>query len=124
MKQHQSGQALVALLFFVIIAMVISTTSVAVIVTNITSVTQTEHAHHALVIAEAGAENAIGQLLRNPSYSGETLLIDSGQVVIKVTGDTSKVIVSRGTHGQVQRTVQIGVTYSQGVMTITSWQEV
>lgn len=77
MKQHQSGQALVALLFFVIIAMVISTTSVAVIVTNITSVTQTEHAHHALVIAEAGAENAIGQLLRNPSYSGETLLIDS-----------------------------------------------
>ncbi len=126
-KIHQtgtSGQALVALLFFMIIAMIISATAVALIVSNMTTITSTEQAHYALVIAEGGADNAIVQLLRNPNYSGEALNLDNGQVTITVTGATTKTVQSQGAVSDVERTIQVEATFTNGVMTITSWQEI
>ncbi|MBI2405013.1 hypothetical protein HYV22_02435 [Candidatus Gottesmanbacteria bacterium] len=90
MKQKEYGQALVALLFFVIV----------------------------------GAENALLRLLRMPTYTGETLTIATGSVTVGVTGGDTKTIVSRGTIGNVTRTVQVIVSFVNGIWTIASWKEV
>ena len=123
-RKTQSGQALVVLLFYMIIAITLSTTAVAVAVSNSLSVTRNEQGMLALEIAEAGAENALIRLIRDTSYAGETLAIDGGSSTVTVSGATIKTITSAGTVGSFTRTVQVTASVTNGVVTVTSWQEV
>lgn len=124
MKNTQEGQALVILLFYMIIAIMLSTTAVAVVVANSLSVTRNEEGYHALEIAEAGAENALIRLMRSTSYSGETLTVGGGSVTVTVDGSSSqKIATSSGTVGSFTRSVQITTTINNGIITLTSWQE-
>ena len=122
--KNQSGQALVVLLFFMIIAITLSTTAIAVVANNSLSVTRTEESTHALEIAEAGAQNALIRLIRTPGYSGETLTVSGGSATVVVTGVNTKTILSTGVNGSYIRKIQVQVTFSGGILTVTSWQEV
>jgi hypothetical protein len=119
-----SGQALVVLLFFMIIAITLSTTAIAVVANNSLSITRTEESTHALEIAEAGAQNALIRLIRNPNYSGETLTVNGGNATVVVTGTSTKTIRSTGTTGSFSRKVQVTVMFTGGVFTVIGWQEV
>lgn len=121
---HQSGQALVVLLFYMIIAITLATTAVAVVISNSLSVTQSEQGAHALEIAEAGAENGLIRLLRSTGYTGETLTVGEGSATVTVTGDNTKTITSVGTVSGYSRSVQVMVSIINGVLTVTSWQEI
>lgn len=77
-----------------------------------------------LSIAETGIENAMMRLLRNASYTGETLPVGSGQAVITVTGTQPYVIRSVGSLHSETRTIVVNATRSAGLFTVTSWQEV
>ncbi|HUD19364.1 MAG TPA: hypothetical protein VMR81_02905 [Patescibacteria group bacterium] len=120
---RSNGQALVVLLFYMIIAITIATTAVAVVVSNSLSVTRSEDGIVAMDIAETGGENAIIRLLRDTNYTGETLAIGDGSAVATVSGTTTKTITSMGTVNGSSRTVQIVATLTNGVLTVTSWQE-
>lgn len=122
-QKQSSGQALVVLLFYMIIAMTLTTTAVAVIVSNSLAVTQEEVGNQALVIAEAGAENALLKLIRNTNYTGEILTIASGSATVTVSGDSTKTITSTGNVEGVARVIQVTAGINNGVMTVTSWQE-
>ena len=124
LRQRSSGQALVILLFYMIIAITLATTAVAVVVSNSLSVTQSEQGAHALEVAEAGAENALIRLLRSTNYTGETLTVGDGSATVTVTGVTTKTITSVGTIGGYSRTVQVTTSNINGVLSITSWQEI
>lgn len=117
------GQALVILLFYMIIAITLTTTAVAVVVSNSLSSTRSEQGAQALQIAEAGAENAIVRLLRSTSYTGETLTVGLGSAVVTVTGTTTKTIQSVGTVSGFSRTVQVTATLTNGILEVSSWQE-
>ena len=121
--KKQAGQALVILLFYMIIAITLTTTAVAVIVSNSLSVTQEEEGSRALEVAEGGAENSLLRLMRNTSYTGETIILGDGSATSTVSGTMTKTIVSTGTIGGFSRVVQVGVSTTNGVMTVTSWQE-
>lgn len=121
--KKQSGQALVILLFYMIIAITLTTTAVAVIISNSMSVTQEEEGNRALEVAEAGAENSLLRLMRNTSYTGEIITLGDGSATSTVSGTMTKTIVSTGTIGGISRVVQVGVSTTNGVMTVTSWQE-
>jgi hypothetical protein len=123
MKKKQNGQALVILLFFMIIAITLSTTAVAVIVSNSMSVTQEEEGNRALEVAEGGAENSLLRLMRNTDYTGETITLGDGSATSTVSGTITKTIVSTGIIGGITRVVQVTVSTVNGVMTVTSWQE-
>ncbi len=120
----QSGQALVILLFYMIIAITLTTTAVAVVVSNSLSATRNEQGALALQIAEAGAENAIVRLLRSTSYTGETLTIGSGNATVSVSGTSTKTIRSIGVISGFSRTVEVTATLINGVLTVSSWQEI
>jgi hypothetical protein len=119
----KKGQTLVVLLVFVTVAIITTTTAVAMLIGNSTRISGMEQGGQALLIAESGAENALLKLLRNPGYSGETLTVGSDQGTITVTGSNPYTIVSVGNSGNFQRTVRVVAQYVAGVLTVNLWQE-
>jgi biopolymer transport protein ExbD len=118
------GQALVVLLFYMIVAITLSTTAVAVVLSNSLSVTRNEEGAHALELAEAGAENALIRLMRTTSYTGEVLTINGGSATVTVSGDNNaKIATSSGVVGSFSRTIQVTASMANGVLSVTSWQE-
>ncbi len=93
-------------------------------ITNSQNTTKFQEGMIAFQVAESGAENAVIRLLRDPSYTGETLTVGSGTAVITVTGSSTKTILSSGTNGNYLRKLQIVASYVNNILTITSWQEV
>jgi hypothetical protein len=124
MKKNQGGQALVVLLFYMIIAITLTSAAVAVSITNSIATMQEEEGNHALETAESGIDNALLRLLRNRSFAGESFSVDGGSSVTTVNGDLTKTIVSTGTVGNVSKIVQVTVSFNNGIMQITSWQEI
>jgi hypothetical protein len=106
-----------------IIAITLVTTAVAVLVSNSLAVTKTESGIVAMDIAETGAENAIIQVLRNTNYLGETLTVGNGTAISTVSGTTTKTITTVGSIYGSSRTVQVVASLVNGVLTVTSWQE-
>ncbi|HCR92651.1 MAG TPA: hypothetical protein DIU47_01725 [Candidatus Pacebacteria bacterium] len=74
-------------------------------------------------IAEAGTENALLRLLRNPAYTGETLTVGDGTATITVTGSGTQTITSTGRLNNYLRKIQVVVVVDD-VDTIQSWMEV
>lgn len=122
-QRSKDGQALVVLLFYMIIAITLVTTAVAVVISNSMAVTKTESGIVAMDIAETGAENAIIQVLRNTNYQGETLTIGDGTAISTVSGTSTKTITTVGAVNGSSRTVQVVASFVNGVLTVTSWQE-
>jgi len=119
-----TGQALITLLFFVVIAITITTAAVVIILTGNTSTTSMEQGTRAYYVSEAGIENALIRLLRDPSYTGETLTIDDGSSTITVTGSGPYVILSKGTVGNFVKTLQVDAQYTNNILTVTGWKEI
>ena len=126
MNNHkkQSGQTLITLLIFMIIAITITSTSVAILITNSASSDKLYQGDLAKYLAENGIENALLRLLRDPDYSSETLTLNEGTITITVTGTTNKTITSKGTTGNFSRTIQVQTIYNNDTYTITSWNEI
>lgn len=121
----KSGQTLVLLLVFMSIAIVVTTASVAVIITNSQGASGFEQGQVAYDIAESGAENAMLRIIRSPSYAGESdLTIDGGTATITVTGSDPKTIISEGRYNNFVRKIEVISGYAQGVLTVQSWREI
>ncbi len=115
------GQTLVLLLVFMLISITVTTASVGMIINSSASNDKLYQGSNALTIAEGGAETAMIKLLRDSSYSGETVQIGNGEAVITVTGTT---VISVGTLNNFSRTIQVTVSTSSGMLTVTSWKEI
>lgn len=115
---------MVMVMILAVVGISVVTASTAVTIAssqNASSFTQSEIAY---LQAEAGIENAIISIIRDNSYSGETLTLDDGDVEVTVTGDETKTITAVSTYGSLVRTVQVTGTITNTVFSITSWQEV
>lgn len=117
------GNALITLLFFALITIIVTSAAIVMLMINSGAVTTVQQGNDAYSIAESGVENALLRLLRNPSYTGEVLTIGSGTATITVTGGTTKTIISKGTIGNFERSIQVVATYTNNVLTVTSWDE-
>lgn len=120
----QKGQALITLLFFVLISLTITAGATIIIIANSLSVSKLQEGSLAYYMAESGVENALLRLLRDPSYTGETLPIGSGTAVITVTGGNPKIVVSTGQNGNFKRTIQAEMSYNSGYYTVSNWKEI
>lgn len=126
MKQFNNliyGQAMVTLLFFMVAAMTITSAAVIVLLVNSLSVNRLQRGVLALNIAEAGIENALLALIRNPNYTGEILLIGDGNAEITVSGTNPKLVASKGRLGDFLRTIKVQVEYNNNTLNILSWKE-
>lgn len=122
--RRQSGQALVTLLFFTIIATLLTSAAIVVVVVNAKSTNQVMQANISRSIAESGVENALLRLLRNPSYTGETMTLNGGTAVVQVSQSGSTyTITSTGTNNNFVSTMQATATVTNDTMSVTSWKE-
>ncbi len=121
MNKKQTGQAVIALLFFMTISVAIITAIVIIVLNNVTAVSSLEQGNMAYFAAESGAENALVRLLRDPGYSGETLTVDQGTVVIQVSNGT---VTSTATVANSLRKIQVDTVYNNNVLTVSSWKEI
>lgn len=122
-KSSQAGQALVPLLIFVVVGMMMISFTVSLVVVNSQNARTYLVGEQALSIAEAGIENAMMRLLRNGTYTGETLTVGSGQTVVTVSGTQPYVITSTATLNQQTRTIVVTASRSAGLFRVVSWQE-
>lgn len=121
LKNNDRGQSLVALLFFMIVATTITSAAAIVILINSRAGAVFQEGNSALLVAESGAENAIIRLLRDWSYSGETLSLTDSTIQISVSGSNPKTVVSTGNVGSFQRQVQVALVENNGILTISNW---
>jgi hypothetical protein len=121
MIRSQKGNALITLLFFMAISLAIITGVVVVVLNNAISTSSVDQGTTAYYMAETGAENALLRLIRDPSYTGETMSIDGGSVVIVVNSGT---ITSAATFSNTIRKVQVQTSNTNNQLTVTSWKEI
>lgn len=120
-KFYEQGQAVVTLLFFMVISISIITAIVVVVMNNATSGSNVEQGTVAYYSAETGIENALLRLLRDPSYTGETMNVDDATVTIVVSGNT---ITSTAHYANSIRKIQVQTVYNNNVLTVSSWREI
>jgi hypothetical protein len=121
--KSQNGQALVMLLFFIMIGITITTAAIFIIAGNSLSATDVQEGEIARAMAETGAENALLQVLRG-NYANESITLPDGDVAVTITNaDGVATIDSVGTAGNYIKKVRVTVT-KDGMMDVTSWKEV
>lgn len=122
--KYQSGYMAVLLLVFVAVSVVIASAAMAMSIATLQSVSVYTQGNEALSIAQSGAENALIRLLRDPTYTNETLTVGAGTATITVTGTTPQTITVIGAVGTKKRKIQLTVTRTSGILSVTSWAEV
>ena len=122
--REQNGQTLVILLIYMVIAVVVTTASIALVINSATGTDKVYQGSNSLDVAESGAETAMIKLLRDPNYSGETLTVEDGEAVITVSGTNPKTVISKGTVNNFTKTIQVIVDTSNNTLTATSWKEI
>ena len=121
---YQQGQTLVTLLVFSVVALTVATAAVSIMINVSQGTNRVEGNVAATQTAESGIENALLRLLRDPSYTGETLPVGDGTAVITVTGTNPKTITVIGTINSHSKTIEATATFTNGIMTVTSWREI
>jgi hypothetical protein len=120
---QECGQALITLLFFVLISLTITSAAIIIIITNSLSASKFVEGDLSYYAAESGIENALLRLLRDPNYTGETLTIGDATALVTVSGDNPKTVVSIGQNGSFKRRVSAQMTYNSGYYTFSNWKE-
>ena len=124
-RNGRSGQALLTVIFIAVIGILITTGALYALLNNINTATLEEVGVMTHSAAESGIENALIRLIRNPSYTGETMILDDNRtVVVTVTGSSSQTITATATTGLVTQRVAVVVHYNGGVLTIDSWKSI
>ncbi len=124
-QQTQSGMALTTVLVFSAVAIIIITLGITLTVIQASSSRQFIAAEQALTLAEAGMENALIRLIRDPNYSGETLTLTAGTATITVVADgTNRIVTVVGENATASRHLQAIVAEENGSSVLTSWQEI
>jgi len=124
MKKN-SGHILVILLFFMVLAVTVITASVSLMILTSSSTNLFISGNQAREIAEAGIENALIRLLRDPNYSGENdLTVGNGSVDITVMGASSKTITATGELDNRIKKIEVQANINNNILTISSFKEI
>jgi len=117
------GYVLVTLLVVMVVAMVISSAGISLIVNNTQNSSRYQQNVTALKITESGMENAVLRILRDPTYIGETLLLDGNPVMITVVGTGPIQVTAQGQVGQFTKQIDVTMSLEEGIWTVDSWKE-
>jgi hypothetical protein len=120
----KKGQTIVMLMVFMAIAITVTTAAVAISITNSQANLKIQTSSEALSVAESGMENALIRLLRDPTYTGETLPVSDGLATITISGSSPVTITSVGTMGDYVRTVRVTGSFVGVIFNISSWTQV
>ena len=122
----KKSQTLVSLLIIIAISIIIITTVLGLMMSNLINTSSVEQSTELKLAAESGMENGLLRLLRDPSYSGETLTsaINGYTTTITVSGDSvNKTLISTASSLTFQKKILVKITYNNNQMVINLWQD-
>ena len=122
-KHYQHGYILTALLVFIVVILVISTTSIMVSISSLRGQSHIDAGVATLNAAESGAENAILRLLRDPGYTGENLVVDGVDIELSVLHGTPTIVTSTADSGAYEKTIEVRLVRTNGILQLQSWKE-
>lgn len=123
--EKTSGQALITVLFISVIGILITTGAVSALMSAFTATSEHEVGNLAYGAAESGVENAVLRLMRDPAYTGETLIVSPGRTAtVSVNTASGIVITSVGVAGSISRKIVVSGQYNNLIFAINSWNEV
>lgn len=129
-KQHShkdSGQALIGVLAVIAISIVLVSSLMTNSLISADSSLKLRQSSLALASADSYAQNALIKLIRDPNYTGETLTLDTGRVIIEITGDNPKSVLIKSTNSasDILRQLNFVVNYaSDGTISVVDWTEI
>jgi len=122
------GQAALTLIFFALVAMIITSAAVMAIVNNNLTQSKMEQSLKAYTAAETGTENALLKLLRQPDYQGEAFNIDQNTTVTvtlePIENSSQIIIISQGQVGQINRQIKTIIDYNDNVLQVVSTDDI
>jgi len=124
--RKDSGQILTSVLVFMAFGLSVIALSATLTVINIQNTAKLAQSEQASNYAEAGAEEAILRLIRDPAYSGGSLPLSADTVIgITVTGvGDSRTIISTATYNGFTKKVQAVVSLANNKATLVSWKQI
>lgn len=122
-RNNQNGSALVALIFFTLIAIIYTSAAIIIMSINAGAATSAQLGVGTGRLAESALEDTFLRLIRNPNYAGGTFNIDGGSATVVVTGSTLKDIDVTVDAGSFVRKYEAQVQFNNTEMTILSWKE-
>lgn len=128
-KQHlhrDKGQALIGVLAIIAISTVLVSSLMINSLISADSSLKLRQSSSAITIADSYMQNAFIKLIRDPNYTGETLTLNDGRVIIEITGENPKYILikSIGPQNDILRQLSSQVNFdSNGAVSITNWTE-
>jgi hypothetical protein len=122
-RQQQNGQTIIMLLVFMMLAITLALSAIAVVIINTRGDVAYQSGEQARFNAEAGIENAMIRLERDPTYRGESLLLDNGAATISVSGSGTLTITSTGSSGEAVRTLTATVSAANPTISLNTWSE-
>lgn len=125
---NENGNALITLLFFIVIAVTVISSTALVLSANMLSTHSVEQGTEAYYAAESGAENGMLDVLRNPLITitvAQHMSVGNGHADITISDNgTKKQITSTGTSGTSVRKIQVELKNESTGFKITSWKEI
>lgn len=118
--KNQKGQALISLMFFVIIALFLISAAVVMLIVSAQSTGKLEGEEVATRVAETGAEKALLKLLRDPAYTGESIILPDGTADVAVSGGT---VTVNAVSGKFVKKLVVGTSLTNNVLSVVSWKE-
>ncbi len=83
-----------------------------------------QRGEEAFSVADGCVEEALRRLRIDDIYTGGSLSLGDNSCIINISGaGGNRSIVVSGTSGDYQKKIQVDITISGGVITITSWDE-
>lgn len=119
-----TGQAVITVLFVVVIGMLVATGATMTLVNAYTAASNRELSAYAYDMAESGIENGMLRLLRDTSYTGETISFGPNRLaVVTVSQFPDLIIQSVGTAGSIVRKIIVRAHMDNLRIVIDSWKE-
>lgn len=126
LRKNDSGQILTSVLVFMAFGLSVVALSATLTVINIQNTAKLAQSEQATNYAEAGAEEAILRLIRDPAYSGGSLSLSMDSVIgITVIGvGDSRTVTSTSTYNGFTKKVQAVVSLANNKVTLVSWKQI
>jgi hypothetical protein len=119
MIRNRKGFAIVTLVIFTSVVLIITAGAIASLIANTQMTSEFALGEEVYQLSRAGYDNALLQILRNPSYSGESLTLGNGNVTILVTGTNPKTVLSTATKNGIVRKFTGTAQFVNNQLTVT-----
>lgn len=125
LHNNKSGQILTSVIVFMAFGLSVIALSSVLTIINIQNTAKYSESTRALNYAEAGAEEAVLRIIRDPNYPGGTLPLDTANVNMQIVGDASnKTVTSTAVYNGFTKRIQVQVSLADDKVSLVSWKQI